>query len=212
MLEGYARCLALKAVAGDAESDFLSLPHQLDSVWHEHVLETRKYSDLMRELQDRFRAPFLHHSSANARDQDARRVRFNRMRSLYETFYPNANMARFDEWDAFLPRDMGEVHRNEAGEGERRGDEASGEGGGRVRVQIRSIMHGGSIYFSVRETMPMINLMRSYCQRVGREVADVRFTLDGEAVGGELTPQDLGFHSRGEEEMLLYTLLVQRGC
>uniref|UniRef100_A0A0G4HYA3 Uncharacterized protein n=1 Tax=Chromera velia CCMP2878 TaxID=1169474 RepID=A0A0G4HYA3_9ALVE len=76
MIDCYARCLSLKALLKDDQADLLSMPCQIDSLWHEHVLETRKYTALMERLRQKHGCPFLHHSTEMADNQYARHERF----------------------------------------------------------------------------------------------------------------------------------------
>jgi len=61
------------------------------------------------------------------------------------------------------------------------------------KVQLKVVnMDGTEIYFQIKKTTKMGKLMTAYCKKQGLVPGSVRFTFDGNRVGTETTPNDLG--------------------
>uniref|UniRef100_A0A0G4FPG9 Rad60/SUMO-like domain-containing protein n=1 Tax=Chromera velia CCMP2878 TaxID=1169474 RepID=A0A0G4FPG9_9ALVE len=212
MLDGYTRCLSLKALLGDGDADLLSMPFQLVSLWHEHVLETKKYMKLMKLLLSKHGTPFLHHSSEVAGDDAALQKRFVKMRSVYECFFPNADMSAFDRWDKRHYRansgslvgggGMGgsqEQPEEREGGGEEEEPECppTGSGGERINVQIRMEAEGVltepvEAIFCIKTTSRLKKLTEAFCAFSGCTSDSVTFWFDGKTVKQSQTPIAIG--------------------
>jgi len=67
----YCRFIELKITMGDYDALKLSPSPLVDSMWHLHILDTRRYSDMCSTLPS-----FIHHNPDGGNDPEARRKRY----------------------------------------------------------------------------------------------------------------------------------------
>lgn len=75
-----------------------------------------------------------------------------------------------------------------------------------VTLQIADA-NGGAIFFKVKRTMKMKKLMEKYCEHKGLLKGSVRFTFDGNRIGGDSTPTDLEM----DDQDVIDTMVEQTG-
>mmetsp|Transcript_458 Transcript_458/g.1018 ORF Transcript_458/g.1018 Transcript_458/m.1018 type:complete len:94 (-) Transcript_458:820-1101(-) len=64
-------------------------------------------------------------------------------------------------------------------------------GGEHLNLKVRAT-DGQEIHFRIKRTTRLEKLMNAYCTRLGQNIDAVRFMFDGEAVGKEQTPNEIG--------------------
>jgi hypothetical protein len=68
----YCHFIELKITMGDYDALILSPSPFVDSMWHLHILDTRRYSGMCSKLPS-----FIHHDPDAGKDPEARRKRYN---------------------------------------------------------------------------------------------------------------------------------------
>jgi len=69
-----------------------------------------------------------------------------------------------------------------------------------THVQLRVRNHqGGEVQFKIKKTSGLKKLMDAYCSRVGVNINEVRFMVDGERVTENDTPDQLGL---GDDDLI----------
>ncbi|GAB2274945.1 hypothetical protein Dimus_009714 [Dionaea muscipula] len=59
-----------------------------------------------------------------------------------------------------------------------------------INLKVKN-QDGNEVWFRIRRTTPLRELMNGYCTRQNDNVADLRFFIDGRRLGGDETPDQL---------------------
>ena len=100
VLEQYQRYLALKVATEDWGATILSPPLPIDAMWHEHILDTKRYAQDCEIIMDRF----LHHDADGDLNVTARLERVKTTKSAhYSLFYEEfpLSLETRDIWEDF---------------------------------------------------------------------------------------------------------------
>lgn len=60
-----------------------------------------------------------------------------------------------------------------------------------INLKVTNNENGGEVYFKIKRTAPLEKLMKAYCDRIGTNVANMRFLFDGERLNPSQTPNDV---------------------
>mmetsp|Transcript_55188 Transcript_55188/g.107959 ORF Transcript_55188/g.107959 Transcript_55188/m.107959 type:complete len:143 (+) Transcript_55188:502-930(+) len=142
------------------------------------------------------------------------------MKKNYESFFPNADIRTFMQWDEAFPRRAGGLNAgfNLAGAARTSGQSAPppreekaviGEHINlRVWLPDSENMGAEGLVFRMRRTTRFEKLMNSLAQRVGVSIDHYRFMHNLNAIGREQTPNEIGAKD-GDD---IHAYLPQTGC
>jgi len=182
----YKQFLALKAASLDIDATKLSPPPLIDRVWHEHVLDTKRYAPACLTA---FGHP-IHHDPNGDADVGLRARRREATLVALEKVYGDA----YDEeiW-AFPAEDRPKRKRavvkreDTPASRTRRRTTTSSSLNIRIRAQC-----GEETFFKVKTTTKLDKVFNAFATRKGVAASDLRFLLDGARVSGVQTVADIG--------------------
>lgn len=99
------QCLIVKAYAGPSAELYLSVPVELDQIWHQLILNTKLYQDFCNDVCGRI----IHHTTLSAKDLVAQKnMRVEAMRAEYERLWKQDTTTqdfwRFEDQEPKLKR------------------------------------------------------------------------------------------------------------
>ena len=201
-VDAYTQFLALKSACLDLDATKLSPPPLIDRVWHEHVLDTKRYAPACLSA---FGHP-IHHDPNGDEDVESRARRREATLVALEKVYGDA----YDEeiW-AFPAEDRPKRKRavvkredTPASRTRRRTTTPSS-----LNIRIRDIT-GEETFFKVKTTTKLDKIFNAYATRKGVAATSLRFLFDGSRVRGDQTPADIDMRD-GDQ---LDCMCEQQGC
>ena len=201
-VRAYTQFLALKAASLDIDATKLSPPELVDSVWHEHVLDTKHYAPACLSA---FGHP-IHHDPNGDADVGLRARRREATLVALEKVYGDA----YDEEIWAFPaeerpkRKRAVVKREDtpASRTRRRTTTPSS-----LNIRIHDIT-GEETFFKVKTTTKLDKIFNAYATRKGVAATDLRFLFSGVRVRGDQTPAGIDM----EEGDMLDCMAEQGGC
>ena len=198
----YKQFLALKAASLDIDATKLSPPELVDSVWHEHVLDTKHYAPACLAA---FGHP-IHHDPNGDADVPARARRRAATLVALKKCYPD----NYDEEIWAFPAEA--PHKRKRAVVKREGTPASRT---RRRTTTSSSLNirindltGEKTYFKVKTTTKLDKVFNAYATRKDVCATSLRFFFDGAAVSGVQTPADIGM----EDDDQIDCMRALQGC
>ena len=185
-VDAYTQFLALKSACLDLDATKLSPPPLIDRVWHEHVLDTKRYAPACLSA---FGHP-IHHDPNGDEDVESRARRREATLVALEKVY-------WDDYDEEIwafpaegrPKRKRAVVKREdtpASRTRRRTTTPSS-----LNIRIRDIT-GEETFFKVKTTTKLDKVFNAFATRKGVAATDLRFLLDGARVSGIQTVADIG--------------------
>ena len=200
----YKQFLALKAATLDIDATKLSPPPLIDRVWHEHVLDTKRYAPACLSA---FGHP-IHHDPNGDADVESRARRREATLVALEKVYGDA----YDEeiW-AFpaeeRPKRKRAVVKREDTPASRTRRRTTTPSDGSINIRIRA-QCGEETFFKVKTTTKLNKIFNAYATRKGVAATDLRFLFSGVRVRGDQTPAGIDM----EEGDMLDCMAEQGGC
>ena len=198
----YTQFLSLKAASLDIDATKLSPPPLIDRVWHEHVLDTKRYAPACLTA---FGHP-IHHDPNGDADVGLRARRREATLVALEKVYGDA----YDEEIWAFPaeerpkRKRAVVKREDTPASRtRRRTTTSSSLNIRIRAQC-----GEETFFKVKTTTKLDKVFNAYATRKGVAATDLRFLFSGVRVRGDQTPAGIDM----EEGDMLDCMAEQGGC
>ena len=198
----YKQFLALKAASLDIDATKLSPPPLIDRMWHEHVLDTKRYAPACLTA---FGHP-IHHDPNGDADVESRARRREATLVALEKVYGDA----YDEEIWAFPaeerpkRKRAVVKREDTPASRtRRRTTTSSSLNIRIRAQC-----GEETFFKVKTTTKLDKIFNAYATRKGVAATDLRFLFSGVRVRGDQTPAGIDM----EEGDMLDCMAEQGGC
>ena len=200
----YKQFLALKAATLDIDATKLSPPPLIDSVWHEHVLDTKRYAPACLLA---FGHP-IHHDPNGDADVGQRALRREATLVALEKVY-------WDDYDEEIwafpaeapPKRKRAVVKREGTPASRTRRRTTTPSDDKLNISVRD-QNGTVSYFTLKPTTPLDRVFNVWSTRAGVCERSVRFFLDGMRVPGYKTPADIDM----EEGDQLDCQLEQQGC
>ena len=184
----YKQFLSLKAATLDIDATKLSPPPLIDRVWHEHVLDTKRYAPACLAA---FGHP-IHHDPNGDADVESRARRRAATLVALKKVYPD----NYDEeiW-AFPaeapPKRKRAVVKREGTPASRTRRRTTTPSDGSINIRIRD-QTGEETFFKVKLTTKLDKVFNAYSTRKGVRATDLRFLYDGQRVRGDETPGKCG--------------------
>ena len=204
-VRAYTQFLALKAASLDIDATKLSPPELVDSVWHEHVLDTKRYAPACLSA---FGHP-IHHDPNGDADVGPRARRRAATLVALKKVYPD----NYDEeiW-AFPaeapPTRKRAVVKREGTPASRTRRRTTTPSDGSITIKIWDMSSGEDTFFKVKYTTKLDKVFNAYATRRGICVASLHFLFDGSRVRRDQTPADIGM-ADGDQ---LDCAREQQGC
>ena len=202
-VKAYKQFLALKAATLDIDATKLSPPPLIDSVWHEHVLDTKRYAPACLLA---FGHP-IHHDPNGDADVGQRALRREATLVALEKVYGDDYDEELWAFPAEAPprrRRRREAEDTPASRTRRRTTTPSED---KLNISVRDA-NGTVLPFLIKPTTPLERLFNAFATSKGVAVMDLHFLFDGARVRRDQTPADIGM-ADGEQ---LDCMLVQQGC
>ena len=203
-VDAYTQFLALKSACLDLDATKLSPPPLIDRVWHEHVLDTKRYAPACLSA---FGHP-IHHDPNGDEDVESRARRREATLVALEKVYGD----KYDEeiW-AFPaeapPKRKRAVVKREGTPASRTRRRTTTPSGASLIISIRTSC-GEETPFKVKTTTKLEKVFNAFATRKGVAAIDLHFLFDGSRVRRDQTPADIGM-ADGDQ---LDCMLVQQGC
>ena len=201
-VRAYTQFLALKAASLDIDATKLSPPELVDSVWHEHVLDTKHYAPACLSA---FGHP-IHHDPNGDADVEARALRREATLIALEKVYGDNYDEEIWAFPAEAPpkRKRAVVKREgtPASRTRRRTTTSSS-----LNIRINDLT-GEKTYFKVKTTTKLDKVFNAYATRKDVCATSLRFFFDGAAVSGVQTPADIGM----EDDDQIDCMRALQGC
>mgnify|MGYP002033634415 CR=1 FL=1 len=203
-VDAYTQFLALKSACLDLDATKLSPPPLIDRVWHEHVLDTKRYAPACLSA---FGHP-IHHDPNGDEDVESRARRREATLVALEKVYGD----KYDEeiW-AFPaeapPKRKRAVVKREGTPASRTRRRTTTPSDGSINIRIRD-QTGEETFFKVKTTTKLDKIFNAYATRKGVAATDLRFLFSGVRVRGDQTPAGIDM----EEGDMLDCMLEQGGC
>ena len=182
----YKQFLALKAATLDIDATKLSPPPLIDRVWHEHVLDTKRYAPACLSA---FGHP-IHHDPNGDADVQLRYRRREATLVALEKVYGDDYDEEIWAFPAEAPptRKRAVVKREDtpASRTRRRTTTPSS-----LNIRIHDIT-GEETFFKVKTTTKLDKVFNAYATRKDVCATSLRFFVDGAGVRGDQTPADIG--------------------
>ena len=181
----YKQFLALKAASLDIDATKLSPPPLIDSVWHEHVLDTKRYAPACLLA---FGHP-IHHDPNGDADVGQRALRREATLVALEKVYGDDYDEELWAFPAEAPprrRRRREAEDTPASRTRRRTTTPSS-----LNIRIRD-QTGDETFFKVKTTTKLDKVFNAFATRKGVAASDLRFLLEGARVRGDQTVADIG--------------------
>ena len=204
-VKAYKQFLALKAATLDIDATKLSPPPLIDSVWHEHVLDTKRYAPACLLA---FGHP-IHHDPNGDADVGQRTLRREATLVALEKVYGD----KYDEeiW-AFPveapPKRKRAVVKREGTPASRTRRRTTTPSDGSITIKIWDMSSGEDTFFKVKYTTKLDKVFNAYATRRGICVASLHFLFDGSRVRRDQTAADIGM-ADGDQ---LDCAREQQGC
>ena len=187
-VRAYTQFLALKAASLDIDATKLSPPELVDSVWHEHVLDTKRYAPACLSA---FGHP-IHHDPNGDADVPARARRRAATLVVLKKVYG-------DDYDKGIwafpaeapPKRKRAVVKREGTPASRTRRRTTTPSDGSINIRIRD-QTGEETFFKVKLTTKLDKVFNAYSTRKGVRATDLRFLYDGQRVRGDETPGKCG--------------------
>ena len=183
--KAYKQFLALKAATLDIDATKLSPPPLIDSVWHEHVLDTNRYAPACLLA---FGHP-IHHDPNGDADVGQRALRREATLVALEKVYGDDYDEELWAFPAEAPprrRRRREAEDTPASRTRRRTTTPSS-----LNIRIRD-QTGDETFFKVKTTTKLDKVFNAFATRKGVAASDLRFLFNGGRVSGEQTVADIG--------------------
>ena len=184
-VKAYKQFLALKAATLDIDATKLSPPPLIDSVWHEHVLDTKRYAPACLLA---FGHP-IHHDPNGDADVGQRALRREATLVALEKVYGDDYDEELWAFPAEAPprrRRRREAEDTPASRTRRRTTTPSS-----LNIRIRD-QTGDETFFKVKTTTKLDKVFNAFATRKGVAASDLRFLFNGGRVSGEQTVADIG--------------------
>ena len=196
-VDAYTQFLALKSACLDLDATKLSPPPLIDRVWHEHVLDTKRYAPACLSA---FGHP-IHHDPNGDEDVESRARRREATLVALEKVYGDA----YDEEIWAFPaeerpkRKRAVVKREDtpASRTRRRTTTSSS-----LNIRIHDIT-GEETFFKVKTTTKLDKVFNAYSTRKGVAATSLRFLFDGSRVRGDQTPADIDMEDGDQLDCML---------
>ena len=203
-VQAYKQFLALKSASLDIDATKLSPPPLIDRVWHEHVLDTKRYGPACLAA---FGHP-IHHDPNGDADVGQRALRREATLVALEKVYG-------DDYDEEIwafpaeapPKRKRSVVKREGTPASRTRRRTTTPSGASLIISIRTSC-GEETPFKVKTTTKLEKVFNAFATRKGVAATDLRFLFSGVRVRGDQTPADIGM-ADGDQ---LDCMLVQQGC
>ena len=183
--KAYKQFLALKAATLDIDATKLSPPPLIDRVWHEHVLDTKRYAPACLSA---FGHP-IHHDPNGDEDVESRARRREATLVALEKVYGDDYDEELWAFPAEAPprrRRRREAEDTPASRTRRRTTTPSS-----LNIRIRD-QTGDETFFKVKTTTKLDKVFNAFATRKGVAASDLRFLFNGGRVSGEQTVADIG--------------------
>ena len=184
----YKQFLSLKAATLDIDATKLSPPPLIDRVWHEHVLDTKRYAPACLSA---FGHP-IHHDPNGDADVPARARRRAATLVALKKCYPD----NYDEEIWAFPAEA--PHKRKRAVVKREGTPASRTrrrtmtpSDDKLNISVRDA-NGTVLPFLIKPTTPLERLFNAFATSKGVAVMDLHFLFDGSRVRRDQTPADIG--------------------
>ena len=185
-VDAYKQFLVLKAACLDLDATKLSPPPLIDRVWHEHVLDTKRYGPACLSA---FGHP-IHHDPDGDADVGQRALRraatLVALKKVYGDNYDEEIWAFPAEAPPKRKRAVVKREGTPASRTRRRTTTPSS-----LNIRIRDIT-GEETFFKVKTTTKLDKVFNAFATRKGVAASDLRFLLDGARVSGIQTVADIG--------------------
>ena len=201
-VRAYTQFLALKAASLDIDATKLSPPELVDSVWHEHVLDTKHYAPACLSA---FGHPIHHDPNGDADvGQRARRraATLVVLKKVYGDDYDKGIWAFPAEAPPKRKRAVVKREGTPASRTRRRTTTSSS-----LNIRINDLT-GEKTYFKVKTTTKLDKVFNAYATRKDVCATSLRFFFDGAAVSGVQTPADIGM----EDDDQIDCMRALQGC
>jgi small ubiquitin-related modifier len=200
----YKQFLALKAATLDIDATKLSPPPLIDSVWHEHVLDTKRYAPACLLA---FGHP-IHHDPNGDADVGQRALRREATLVVLEKVY-------WDDYDEEIwafpaeapPKRKRAVVKREGTPASRTRRRTTSPSDDKLKISVRDA-NGTVTYFFMYPTTPLERVFNAFATSRHVAVMDLHFLFDGVRVRRDQSPADIGM-ADGDQ---LDCMLVQQGC
>ena len=184
-VDAYRQFLVLKAACLDLDATKLSPPPLIDRVWHEHVLDTKRYAPACLSA---FGHP-IHHDPNGDEDVESRARRREATLVALEKVYGDDYDEELWAFPAEAPprrRRRREAEDTPASRTRRRTTTPSS-----LNIRIRD-QTGDETFFKVKTTTKLDKVFNAFATRKGVAASDLRFLFNGGRVSGEQTVADIG--------------------
>ena len=199
----YKQFLALKAASLDLDATKLSPPPLIDRVWHEHVLDTKRYAPACLTA---FGHP-IHHDPNGDADVGLRARRREATLVALEKVYGDAYDEEIWAFPAEAPKRKRAVVKREDTPASRTRRRTTTPSDGSINIRIRA-QCGEETFFKVKTTTKLDKIFNAYATRKGVAATDLRFLFSGVRVRGDQTPAGIDM----EEGDMLDCMAEQGGC
>lgn len=200
----YRKFLELKVRVKDWDATQLSPSPALDRIWHEHILDTRRYRSACEALQGgaAARKKLIEHDpdAPDGPEKDARRQATLIAYRAAGWGDPPALWAMPAPVAASVAVDL------EPPAKRRRRDAETP-----ITIQVCD-SEGKRTIFQLKGGTPLRKLMDAFCRREGYPMEGVRFLFKGERLSREHTPDALGMNTMEEGANLIDALVEHTGC
>ena len=200
----YKQFLALKAASLDIDATKLSPPPLIDRVWHEHVLDTKRYAPACLTA---FGHP-IHHDPNGDADVESRARRREATLVALEKVYGDAYDEEIWAFPAEAPpKRKRAVVKREGTPASRTRRRTMTPSDDKLNISVRDA-NGTVLPFLIKPTTPLERLFNAFATSKGVAVMDLHFLFDGSRVRRDQTPADIGMADGDQFDCML----VQQGC
>eukprot|EP00629_Pelagomonadales_sp_RCC1024_P006560 CAMPEP_0119263278 /NCGR_PEP_ID=MMETSP1329-20130426/2729_1 /TAXON_ID=114041 /ORGANISM="Genus nov. species nov., Strain RCC1024" /LENGTH=239 /DNA_ID=CAMNT_0007262979 /DNA_START=221 /DNA_END=940 /DNA_ORIENTATION=+ len=196
----YKKFLVLKALTKDYDALKLSPPLPVDTMWHLHVLDTRRYA------QDCVQAfgGIIHHDPDGDVNVAARSVRAAATKNALRTAFGDKYDKRAWVWNSPPPTP---AKREKPAPRRLTPPPPAVPVGQQLNIRVRD-QTGEATYFKVLTSTKLDKVFNAYSQRKGVARDALRFLFDGQRVFGYQTADDIDMDDGDQIDCLL----EQQGC
>ena len=184
LLPEYKRFIALKVARHDFDAMILSPPSEIDTIWHQHILDTKHYRMMCAALG----GTFIDHDPLGGVDAAARAVRRSAAVTEYEKAFGKAPGC----WQTPPVR----VKR-----------EADVDAEETISIKLMA-QDGAEVHHKIKTTAQLGTVFNSYCQRQGVARNTVRFIFGGNHSFDWHTPKEIDL----EDGDIIDVVIEQTGC
>ena len=187
-VRAYTQFLALKAASLDIDATKLSPPELVDSVWHEHVLDTKHYAPACLSA---FGHPIHHDPNGDADVGQRARRRAATLVVLKKVYGDDYDKGIWAFPAEAPPKRKRAVVKREGTPASRTRRRTTTPSDGSINIRIRD-QTGEETFFKVKLTTKLDKVFNAYSTRKGVRATDLRFLYDGQRVRGDETPGKCG--------------------